>query len=225
MPPPHRTPPPPSIERIVSALLPRSRREQVLGDLKERCLEHPSYATPSYILDALTTLPHVWWSTLRRTLFEPPPKLAAASNTIISERTQQLRERIRIRSLSFSIFWLVLVGVRSIWRIAPNSFSTDPLAHLIIGGVFVLVVIIQPSPWPAYLGRPHAFLIAPLLPADEPTRPELIQSYRTILQAMLRWERSQLTPLFASLWLALMAVYFIPNWPTVQNKGERLMIL
>ena len=82
------TPPPRWLESIVSALLPASRREQVLGDLKERCVSERSFTNIRYLLDAMGALPLVWWGAVRRRLFYGnPPVLAAASSDVIRQRS------------------------------------------------------------------------------------------------------------------------------------------
>src|SRR5215468_8543142 len=55
------TRPPKLIEAIVAKLLPPACRENVLGDLRERCT-----STPHYILDALRAVPFVVTSQSRR---------------------------------------------------------------------------------------------------------------------------------------------------------------
>jgi hypothetical protein len=57
-----RTVPPKPIEKIVGLFIPPACREEVLGDLHERFL-----STPKYIADALTTVPLVIVSRIRRT--------------------------------------------------------------------------------------------------------------------------------------------------------------
>ena len=54
--------PPKAIEKVVGVLLPPASREEVLGDLYERCT-----STDQYILDALRVLPMVILSRIRRT--------------------------------------------------------------------------------------------------------------------------------------------------------------
>lgn len=54
--------PPKAIEKVVGVLLPPASREEVLGDLYERCT-----STGQYILDALGVLPMVILSRIRRT--------------------------------------------------------------------------------------------------------------------------------------------------------------
>ncbi len=115
-------------ERMVSALLPPSRRQEVLGDLHER------YRSPSqYALDALKTVPFVLLSQLRRKLFylrierENIMSLkvlaailiafmcgAAAGVIAVSNPTHFL-----LNSLPFLIllaFWVVLMGLKLKWK-------------------------------------------------------------------------------------------------------------
>lgn len=54
--------PPKTAERIVGFLIPPASREEVLGDLYERCT-----SSGQYILDALLVLPRVILSRIRRT--------------------------------------------------------------------------------------------------------------------------------------------------------------
>lgn len=54
--------PPKSIEHLLGFLIPPACREEVLGDLHQRFL-----STPRYIADALTTIPFVVISRIRRT--------------------------------------------------------------------------------------------------------------------------------------------------------------
>jgi hypothetical protein len=54
--------PPKAVEKIVGFLIPPASREEVLGDLYERCT-----STSQYILDALMVLPMVILSRIRRT--------------------------------------------------------------------------------------------------------------------------------------------------------------
>lgn len=54
--------PPKAIESVVALLIPPARRDEVLGDLQERCR-----STPQYLADALRTVPHVIASQIRRT--------------------------------------------------------------------------------------------------------------------------------------------------------------
>jgi hypothetical protein len=57
-----RTVPPKSLEKLVGFLIPSACREEVLGDLHERF-----QSTPRYVVDALTTVPLVVLSRIRRT--------------------------------------------------------------------------------------------------------------------------------------------------------------
>ena len=54
--------PRPLAERIIAALLPASRRDEVMGDLQERF-----ESTRQYLLDASQAVPLVIWSQVRRT--------------------------------------------------------------------------------------------------------------------------------------------------------------
>ncbi|MEP7354149.1 MAG: hypothetical protein ABI824_13040, partial [Acidobacteriota bacterium] len=133
---PTRTPPPLWLEAIVASLLPASRREQVLGDLKERCVAEPRFTNARYVVDAATALPHVWMTAIRRQLFYgDPPVLAAASSDVIRQRANDLQRMIDNRSITFYFAFLLQLPILLfpiVWH--PN---------LPLGIAFVCVLLIM----------------------------------------------------------------------------------
>lgn len=67
--------------RLIAALLPHDYREQVLGDLTEGGYRWQ---------DALSMLPRIWWSHLRRSVAGPVPNYSENEDTI-RVRIEQLR--------------------------------------------------------------------------------------------------------------------------------------
>ena len=87
---------------LISRLLPRDYREQVLGDLQERGFS---------VRDIASVLPRIWWSAARRTL--RVPNLSGASEAQLRQRLTQLRRwRFTLALLHVSVFLrLVLQNV------------------------------------------------------------------------------------------------------------------
>lgn len=71
------TRPHPLVERLAGALLPPARREDVLGDLHERCT-----SMSGYVLEAAATIPLVVWSQVRRAT--GPSVLVAQAAALVS---------------------------------------------------------------------------------------------------------------------------------------------
>jgi hypothetical protein len=70
-----------TLHSLVQSLLPTAYREQVLGDLQERGFR---------LTDIASVLPRIWWTHAARQWTGPVPQMAAASDSAILARTQQL---------------------------------------------------------------------------------------------------------------------------------------
>jgi len=91
------------IQTIIRLLLPRDRRDQIVGDLHERGFR---------LSDVASVLPRVWWSHIHRAVTGPVPHLAAAGEGAILARTEQLQRQGR--------FTWALAQAVVIWAFALN---------------------------------------------------------------------------------------------------------
>ena len=107
---PLHTGPPRWMEAAVSSLLPPACRETVLGDLQERFGERGSRARwLGYAGDAVTTVPHVLRSQMRR-LITYGPACAAAVPGDLRSRAEQHQTQVWIRNAIILFSVLITIG-------------------------------------------------------------------------------------------------------------------
>ncbi len=85
------------LKRIVSALLPRDYREQIVGDLEERGFRPR---------DVLSVLPSVWWSCMLRA--SAVPNLTGANETSLRHRSRQFRRRSGLGWTAIIVLYILL---------------------------------------------------------------------------------------------------------------------
>ena len=118
---PLHTDPPRWMQAAVSSLLPPACREPVLGDLQERFGERGARARwLAYLGDAVTTVPQVWRSQLRR-IVTCGPAIAAAVPGDLRSRAEQLQTQVWIRNAIMLFSVAILIGVfllnaRGAWK-------------------------------------------------------------------------------------------------------------
>ncbi len=110
-----------NLERIVGGLLPRDRREQVLGDLQERGFR---------LRDFSSVLPRVWWSHFRRQIGGPLPNIAAANEPAILQRIEQLRNQGRLIMTSALAFLFGSIALKGLTGMFESRVWT---AFLLVG--------------------------------------------------------------------------------------------
>lgn len=113
-------------EKIVGALLPGDRREEVLGDLHER------YSSPrQYVLDVVRTVPLVVLSHTKRSLMKG---------------SMRMNPKVLLAIVGAFLIGLAVGGRLTASNIAPILISSSPFLLLL---AFWLVAII----WLAIMGR------------------------------------------------------------------------
>jgi hypothetical protein len=164
------------LRTITRALLPRDYREQVLGDLAERGFR---------FRDALSVLPHIWWSAIRRSALVP--SLASASDAVLSQRVRQFERRWIVAQLG------ILCASMSLGR---GLSGTEGMWN----GVLLFA---------ASLAFCALFMLAPYRPPPLPvTREQLILHHREQLQKILaRWG-----PRLLTLWIVTIAGGLWSTW-------------
>ena len=105
------THPPRWMEAAVSSLLPPACREPVLGDLQERYFELGARSRwLGYVGDAVTTVPRVLQSQMRRTITRGSQCAAAVPGDLRS-RAEHLQTEVWIRNAIVLVSILFLVGI------------------------------------------------------------------------------------------------------------------
>jgi len=117
MPTPH-----PAFEAVVSVLVPRSRREEILGDLCER------YVSPwQYALDALQAIPAVLFSESMRAAIHRPHSLATSRSFtrgigLMPFVAGRLAERVASSRMIGGPPFIALVGTL-VWFAAASTYA------------------------------------------------------------------------------------------------------
>lgn len=117
---PVQSDPPRWMEAVVSSLLPPACREPVLGDLHERFLDRGHLSWLGYLADAVTTVPFVLRTQLRR-MARAVPACAAAYSGGLRSRAEQLQTQVWVRNVSglissVAVTIVFLVNAQSAWR-------------------------------------------------------------------------------------------------------------
>jgi hypothetical protein len=107
---PLHTDPPRWMEAAVSSLLPPACREVVLGDLQERFGERGARARwVGYVGDAVTTVPQVLRSQMRRSVTRGSACAAAVPGDLRS-RAEHLQTQVWIRNVAMLVSILLVIG-------------------------------------------------------------------------------------------------------------------
>ncbi|MEP7355264.1 MAG: hypothetical protein ABI824_18690, partial [Acidobacteriota bacterium] len=204
---------PARLERIANALLPPSKREQVLGDLAERFQGGTSPSTASYLRDVLqVVLPITWRAFWRLPHFTPALVGSSISRDSIRHRIEQVQDELwqhdALRSLRLLGMWVL--------AFAPVHWGNNSLANLLTVVFYAaLAICTVGSFWPRCILLP----LRRLHNAKQKPWPPTIPADTSLVDLILRYRGTLLVRRFSNplfLWIYFPTLMTTTGvWPAV----------